>query len=71
MREAYDNYEHPFRSEWEKLEQALLNVHVLTNTFKNEPTSLGIVLDNLEQVLWTYRGFKRSLPIGYRRRIDE
>lgn len=71
MREAYCNEEHPFHDQWRKLEQSLLNVHVLTHTFKSEPTSLGIVLDNLEQVLWSYRGFKRTLPIGYRRHVDE
>ena len=71
MRGAYENYDHPLRKEWEKLEKALLDAHVLTADFRHEPTSLGIVLDNLEQVLWKYRGHKRTLPVGYRRYADD
>ncbi len=70
MREAYQNYEHPLRPHFEKLEKALLDIHVLTADFGHEPTTLGIILDDLEQVLWKYRGFKRTLPIGYRRQVD-
>ena len=70
MREAYENYDHPLRPQWEKLEKSLLDIHVLTADFRHEPISLGIILDNLEQVLWKYRGFKRTLPLGYRRIED-
>lgn len=70
MREAYENPNHPLRQKYERLEKALLDVHLLTYDFRSEPTSLGIILDNLEQVLWKHRGYKRTLPIGYRRHID-
>jgi hypothetical protein len=66
-KEAIENPLHPFRAQYQKVEESILNIEVMLPTFKNEPSSLGAALDRLEHIIIAFRGYKRTLPYHYKR----
>lgn len=66
-KEAIENINHPFRAQYLKVQDSILAIEMLLPTFKNEPSSLGAALDRLENIVIAFRGYKRTLPHGYKR----
>ena len=66
-KEAIENINHPFRAQYQKVEESILNIETLLPTFKHEQSSLGAALDRLEHIIIAFRGYRRTLPYGYKR----
>lgn len=67
---VHENPTHMLRAQWDKLMDAILTVDMLLISFRTNPESLAIVLDKLQQIGDQYIGWKKTLPIGYRRPGD-